>query len=128
MATQSGCGHINKQAIKRMSSYLLERDRGERKKKGERERKKSVAGTRALPLYSEDTCKASSKRAYNCHDNQENAVLPCNMASYCPAIDHSDCNITSSHIMFPGVVPKQYSLRCQMLGQAGTITPTQNET
>ena len=25
--------------------------------------------------------KASSKRAYNCHGNQENAALPCNTAS-----------------------------------------------
>ena len=36
----------------------------------------------------------------NGHGNQENAVLPCNTASYCPPIDQSDCNImTSSHII-----------------------------
>ena len=28
--------------------------------------------------------KASSKGAYNCRGNQDNAVLLCNTASYCP--------------------------------------------
>ena len=38
-------------------------------------------------------------RAYNCHGNYENAGLPCNTASYCPPIDRSHCNMTSSHII-----------------------------
>ena len=29
----------------------------------------------------------------------KDAVLQGNMASYCPPIDQSDCNMTSSHIM-----------------------------
>ena len=40
-----------------------------------------------------------AKRAYNCHGNQENAVLQGNTASYRPRIDQSDCNMTSSHII-----------------------------
>ena len=47
---------------------------------------------------------ASSKRAYNCHGNQENAVLQGNTASYCPPIDQSDCNMISSHITMYGII------------------------
>ena len=82
----------------------------EKKKKGERVRA-PVAGearTRAPLLARTALCpirpprlerKASSKRAHNCHGNQENAVLPCNTASYCPPIDQSDCNMTFSHMI-----------------------------
>ena len=80
------------------------------KKRGERERA-GVAGearTRAPSLVKTALKpiglprlerKASSKRAYNCHGNQENAKLQGNTASYCPPIDQSDCNMTSSHII-----------------------------
>ena len=49
--------------------------------------------------------KASSKRAYNCHGNQENAILHGNTASYCPLIDQSYCNMTCSILSCFTAVP-----------------------
>ena len=92
-------------AIIDMTQIWWEKWKGRRKGKRKREGKKARAAaagedrTRAPSLVKTALSpiglprlepKASSKRAYNCHGNQENAVLKDNTASYCPPIDQSE--------------------------------------
>ena len=95
MATQSRCGQINKQAIKRMSSYLLEGEGKGKRKEKEKKKKEPVSLVPELcQRHFTLNVRLLLRESRKCHIT----------ASCCPPIEQSDCNMTSSHIIFPGVV------------------------